>query len=96
MGAHAAGTRADSASLQIQTGVALLLRQKLMPNDPPHPFSISTLPCTAELGHFRWQLAENGRPLQLSPESYPTEPMAAAAGEDAMQERVGLWRDKIT
>jgi hypothetical protein len=63
-----------------------------MTNDPQHPFSVATIPCPTELGHFRWEITTNGQRHELSADSYPTEPMAAAAGEAAMQALVANWR----
>lgn len=39
----------------------------------PQPYDLVTRPCTIHAGRFRWDLRENGRPIQSSIESFATE-----------------------
>ena len=73
-------------------GRAILLD---MSADPDHPFSVRTVPCTDYPTRFRWEIDSNGRPREYSTDSYPTEPMAAAAGQDAMEALVEKWRSTL-
>ncbi len=46
----------------------------------PQPYDLVTRPCTIDAGRFRWDIRENGRPIQSSMESFATEQEAHADG----------------
>jgi hypothetical protein len=75
------------------SGTIGLIRHCLGMNaGPQHPFSVRTVPCRERLGHFRWEVHEQGRLRETSPDSYPTEPMAASYAEAVMEQLVSRWR----
>ena len=39
----------------------------------PQPYDLVTRPCTIYPGRFRWDIRENGRPIQSSIKSFATE-----------------------
>jgi hypothetical protein len=62
----------------------------------PQPYDLVTRPCTIHAGRFRWDIRENGRPIQSSMESFATEQEAHADGrhelEKLIQSRGCNWR----
>jgi hypothetical protein len=44
------------------------------------PYGVTVRPCTIHAGRFRWDILENGRPVQSSPESFATKQEAEASG----------------
>src|SRR5215207_1301335 len=59
---------------------------------PQHPFSVRTVRCPGRLGHFRWEIYENGRLRESSPDSYTTEPVAASYAEAVMGQVISKWQ----
>src|ERR1700682_6668910 len=55
-------SRARITALQRLSGMA----------QSPQPYDLVTRPCTIHAGCFRWDLRENGRPIQSSLESFAT------------------------
>ena len=43
-------------------------------------YGVTVRPCTIHAGRFRWDILENGRPVQSSPESFATKQEAVASG----------------
>jgi hypothetical protein len=57
-----------------------LQRLDLRSAQSPQPYDPVTRPCTIDAGRFRWDIRENGRPIQSSMESFATEHEAHADG----------------
>ena len=43
-------------------------------------YGVKVRPCTIHAGRFRWDILENGRPVQSSPGSFATKQEAEASG----------------
>jgi hypothetical protein len=43
-------------------------------------YGVTVRPCTIHVGRFRWDILENGRPVQSSPGSFATKQEAEASG----------------
>ena len=58
----------------------------------PQPYDLVTRPCTIHAGRFRWDLRENGRPIQSSLESFATEQEARADGRHELEKLIQVSR----
>src|ERR1700736_1984770 len=58
----------------------------------PHPYDLVTRPCTIHAGRFRWDIRENGRPIQSSMESFATEQEAQADGRHELEKLMLISR----
>ena len=58
----------------------------------PQPYDLVTRPCTIHAGRFRWDIRENGRPIQSSMESFATEQEAHADGRHALEKLIQVSR----
>ena len=59
---------------------------------PPQPYDLVTRPCTIHAGRFRWDIRENGRPIQSSMESFATEQEAHADGRHELEKLIQVSR----
>ena len=53
--------------------------------DQPPPYEVKTRRCTIHAGRYRWDLLENGKPIESSGESFVTREEAQKDGLLAMQ-----------
>src|SRR6267142_2207136 len=58
----------------------------------PQPHDLVTRPCTIHAGRFRWDIRENGRPIQSSIESFATEQEAHADGRHELEKIILVSR----
>ena len=58
----------------------------------PQPYDLVTRPCTIHAGRFRWDIRENGRPIQSSIESFATEQEAHADGRHELEKLILVSR----
>jgi len=58
----------------------------------PQPYDLVTRPCTIHAGSFRWDIRENGRPIQSSIESFATEQEAHADGRHELEKLILVSR----
>jgi hypothetical protein len=58
----------------------------------PQPYDLVTRPCTIHAGRFRWDIRENGRPIQSSIESFATEQEAHADGRHELEKLIQVSR----
>jgi len=58
----------------------------------PQPYDLVTRPCTIHAGRFRWDVRENGRPIQSSIESFATEQEAHADGRHELEKLIQVSR----
>ena len=58
----------------------------------PQPYDLVTRPCTIHAGHFRWDIRENGTPVQSSMESFATEQEAHADGRHELEKLIQVSR----
>jgi hypothetical protein len=58
----------------------------------PQPYELVTRPCTIHAGRFRWDIRENGRPIQSSMESFATELEAHADGRHELEKLIQVSR----
>ena len=58
----------------------------------PQPYDLVTRPCTIYAGRFRWDIRENGRPIQSSMESFATEQEAHADGRHELEKLILVSR----
>jgi len=58
----------------------------------PQPYDLATRPCTIHAGRFRWDIRENGRPIQSSMESFATEQEAHADGRHELEKLIQVSR----
>ena len=58
----------------------------------PQPYDLVTRPCTIHAGRFRWDIRENGRPIQYSMESFATEQEAHADGRHELEKLIQVSR----
>ena len=58
----------------------------------PQPYDLVTRPCTIHEGRFRWDIRENGRPIQSSMESFATEQEAQADGRHELEKLMLISR----
>ena len=58
----------------------------------PQPYDLVTRPCTIHAGRFRWDIRQNGRPVQSSVESFATEQEAHADGRHELEKLMQLDR----
>jgi hypothetical protein len=56
------------------------------------PYDLVTRPCTIHAGRFRWDIRENGRPIQSSMESFATEQEAHADGRHTLGKMIQVSR----
>ena len=74
--------RARITALQSLSGMAQL----------PQPYDLVTRPCTIHAGRFRWDIRENGRPIQSSLESFATEQEAHSDGRHELEKLIQVSR----
>ena len=74
--------RARITALQRRSGMA----------QSPQPYDLVTRPCTIQAGRFRWDIRENGRPIQSSMESFATEQEAHADGRHELEKIIQVSR----
>jgi hypothetical protein len=74
--------RARTTALQRLSGMA----------QSPQPYDLVTRPCTIHAGRFRWDLRENGRPIQSSLESFATEQEAHSDGRHELEKLIQVSR----
>jgi hypothetical protein len=58
----------------------------------PQPYDLVTRPCTIHAGRFRWDIRENGRPVQSSIESFASEQEAYMDGRLELEKFMRLDR----
>ena len=58
----------------------------------PQPYDLVTRPCTSDAGRFRWDIRENGKPIQSSMESLATEQEAHADGRHELENLILVSR----
>ena len=58
----------------------------------PQPYDLVTRPCTIHAGRFRWDIRENGTPVQSSMESFATEQEAHADGRHELEKLIQVSR----
>ena len=58
----------------------------------PQPYDLVTRPCTIDAGRFRWDIRENGRPVQSSTESFVTKQEAHADGRHELEKIIQVSR----
>jgi len=58
----------------------------------PQPYDLVTRPCTIHAGRFRWDIRENGIPIQSSMESFATEQEAHADGRHELEKVIQVSR----
>jgi hypothetical protein len=58
----------------------------------PQPYDLVTRPCTIQAGRFRWDIRENGRPIQSSMESFATEQEAHVDGRHELEKIIQVSR----
>src|SRR6202021_1505621 len=58
----------------------------------PQPYDLVTGPCTIHAGRFRWDIRENGIPIQSSVESFATEQEAHADGRHELEKSIQISR----
>jgi hypothetical protein len=51
----------------------------------PQPYDLVTRPCTIHAGRFRWDIRQNGRPVQSSMESFASEQEAHVDGRRELE-----------
>ena len=76
------GFRARITALQRRSGMA----------QSPQPYDLVTRPCTIDAGRFRWDIRENGRPVQSSTESFATKQEAHADGRHELEKIIQVSR----
>jgi hypothetical protein len=76
------GFRARITALQRPSGMVQSLQ----------PYDLVTRPCTIHAGRFRWDLRENGRPIQSSLESFATEQEAHSDGRHELEKLIQVSR----
>jgi hypothetical protein len=75
-------SRARITALQRLSGMA----------QSPQPYDLVTRPCTIHAGRFRWDLRENGRPIQSSLESFATKQEAHSDGRHELEKLIEVSR----
>jgi hypothetical protein len=58
----------------------------------PQPYDLVTRPCMIHAGRFRWDIRENGTPIQSSMESFANEQEAQADGRHELEELIRVSR----
>ena len=58
----------------------------------PQPYDLVTRACTIHAGRFRWDIRENGKPIQSSMESFATEEEAHADGRHELEKLIQVSR----
>ncbi|MGA7997663.1 MAG: hypothetical protein WCA28_22545 [Bradyrhizobium sp.] len=58
----------------------------------PQPYDLVTRPCTIHAGRFRWDIRQNGRPVQSSMESFASEQEAHMDGRLELEKLMRLNR----
>jgi hypothetical protein len=56
----------------------------------PQPYDLVTRPCTIHAGRFRWDIRQNGRPVQSSMESFASEQEAHMDGRLELEKLMRL------
>jgi hypothetical protein len=72
--------------------ITALQRLDLRSAQSPQPYDLVTRPCTIDAGRFRWDIREDGRPIQSSMESFATEQEAHACLGEAVHGIFGFIR----
>jgi hypothetical protein len=65
-----------------------------MPNKPRPLYGVKARPCTIHPGRFRWDILEDGRAVQSSPESFATKREAEANGFAEIERLFTAGEDK--
>jgi hypothetical protein len=68
------------------------LQRPLAMAQSPQPYDLVTRPCTIHAGRFRWDIRENGIPVQSSMESFATEQEAHADGRHELEKLIQVSR----
>jgi hypothetical protein len=58
----------------------------------PQPYDLVTRPCTIHAGRFRWDIRQNGRPVQSSMESFASEQEAHMDGRLELEKLMEVSR----
>src|SRR5882672_4062163 len=58
----------------------------------PQPYDLGTRACTIHAGRVRWDIRENGRPVQSSMESFATDQEAHADGRHELEKIILVSR----
>src|SRR5258708_34927717 len=61
----------------------------------PQPYDLVTRPCTIHAGRFRWDLRENGRPIQSSLESFATKQEAHSDVRHELEKLIQVSRSLL-
>jgi hypothetical protein len=77
---------------RFQARITALQRLDLRSAQSPQPYDLVTRPCTIHAGRFRWDIRENGRPIQSSMESFATEQEAHADGRHELEKLIQVSR----
>ncbi len=56
-----------------------------MTSQAPPPYELTTRRCTMHAGRYRWDIVENGKPIESSKESFATRKQAHTDGLSVMQ-----------
>ncbi len=72
--------------------ITALQRLDLRSAQSPQPYDLVTRPCTIDAGRFRWDIRENGSPIQSSMESFATEQEAHADGRHELEKLIQVSR----
>jgi hypothetical protein len=72
--------------------ITALQRLDLRSAQSPQPYDLVTRPCTIDAGRFRWDIRENGTPIQSSIESFATEQEAHADGRHELEKLILVSR----
>ena len=72
--------------------IAALQRLDLRSAQSPQPYDLVTRPCTIDAGRFRWDIRENGIPIQSSVESFATKHEARADGRHELEKVIQISR----
>jgi len=72
--------------------ITALQRLDLRSAQSPQPYDLVTRPCTIDAGRFRWDIRENGTPIQSSMESFATEQEAHADGRHELEKLILVSR----
>jgi hypothetical protein len=72
--------------------ITALQRLDLQSAQSPQPYDLVTRPCTIDAARFRWDIRENGRPIQSSMESFATKHEARADGRHELEKVIQVSR----
>src|SRR5258708_39876649 len=72
--------------------ITALQRLDLRAAQSPQPYDLVTRPCTIDAERFRWDIRENGIPIQSSMESFATKHEARADGRHELEKIILVSR----